>query len=176
VQPPEILPGLPGEGPMPEQFTWPGKRTHSEGLVVRFFPRDGESWVGNFQCGTSRFSTVCVQPDPLRPAVVACGQLYVIDVRTRKMLRVSGGQIEYLAYVPETRSVVLANGLWFESVGPCEWKTQRLSWDGMRDIRIVGPRLLGQAWTPMNDNEQWAPFEVDLRDGSSRGGSYDGPR
>ena len=47
----EILTGLPGTGPWPEQFSATGLGTHSEGFVVRFVPDHGEAWIGNFLPG-----------------------------------------------------------------------------------------------------------------------------
>jgi hypothetical protein len=175
MQSPEILPGLPGEGPLPEQFTLPGQRTHSEGFVLRFFPSSGKPWIGNFQGGSSQFSTVMNALDPGRVFVIAKGQLYVVDIETRALLHVGGWGIEFIVHVPATQSIVLGNGLWFESMGACEWKTGRLSWDGMKDIDITGTTLQGLGWTPLNDHKPWAEFQVNLLDGTTLGGSYDGP-
>jgi hypothetical protein len=55
----EILAGLPGDGPLPEYFGFETHGRYREGFVVRFFPSNGESWVGNFQSGITSLYRVC---------------------------------------------------------------------------------------------------------------------
>jgi len=43
----------------------------------------------------------------------------------------------------------------------------------MRNLGVNGFVLSGGGYNPMDDD--WTPFEVDLRDGSALGGSYNGP-
>jgi hypothetical protein len=53
------------------------------------------------------------------------------------------------------------------------WATQRISWDGFRNIRLGHEIVEGEAWSPLDD--RWSPFRVNLADGSVVGGSYTGP-
>jgi hypothetical protein len=43
----------------------------------------------------------------------------------------------------------------------------------IRDLRIENDKILGQAWSPLDDREY--PFAVNLATGSVEGGSYNGP-
>jgi hypothetical protein len=171
-----ILPGLPGTGPLPKQYSATGMGTHSEGFVVEFTSEKGECWIGNFQRGLSNASAVYREPGTRNPIVLAGGTAYVVDPTTRNLVRTFGGQIQVVLDDVERGQLVFGDGLWFEAVG-CEgsrWRTRRLSWDGMRSVRVEGPRILGEAYSPV-DQDAWHPFEVDLTDGSSTGGSYRGP-
>jgi len=51
------------------------------------------------------------------------------------------------------------------------WWTKRDSWDGMRNVRVDsnGGVIKGEALALDDD---WTPFEVDLRSGAVKGGSY----
>jgi len=82
----EVLPGLSGVGPYPEQFSATGKGTHREGFVVRFHPHLSESWVGNFQSVLHGFTGVLLHPDGRTVIVVSGGQAYHVDPETRKLL------------------------------------------------------------------------------------------
>jgi hypothetical protein len=73
--------------------------------------------------------------------------------------------------------VIFGNGLWFEAVGPngLQWRSRRLSWDGVRDVSVSGHVLRGDAYAPEGPDGAWYPFEVDLNTGDVTGGSYTGP-
>ena len=73
----------------------------------------------------------------------------------------------------EPNILIFGNGLWFEFVFSNGKRTQskRLSWDGMRDVFLDGLTLRGEAYDPMQD--AWVEFEVDVVEGTVKGGSYD---
>jgi hypothetical protein len=50
------------------------------------------------------------------------------------------------------------------------WKTRRISWDGMGDIRMSGSTLSGEAWDAVHDT--WREFHVDLETGVVIGGAF----
>jgi hypothetical protein len=171
----EVLPGLPPYGDWPEAFTATGQGRHREGYVVRFEPDGAAPWVGNFQSGLASFDTVLEHPNGRELLVIADGQGYVVDPLDRSKREYFGAQIEVALQIPELSSIVFGNGLWFESLGPAgwQWRSRRISWDGMQDLRRIGLRLFGQAWSPLED--RWLPFELDLRLGEFSGGSYNAP-
>ena len=170
----EVLPGLPPYGPVAESFTATGQGTHREGFVVRFETDDGQSWVGNFQRGSSRFETVIDHPSGREVIVIAGGQGYVVNPEDRSQRTYWASNIEEVIRVADTGLLLVSNGLWFEAIerGGTVWRTRRISWDGLQDVRLEGNRLRGQSWSPIDDC--WAPFEVDIETGSVRGGSYEG--
>ena len=74
----EVLPGLPGDGPVPLHFH-PGHPTPwKEGLVIRFWNEDGTEWVGNFQ-GCSGRAEALLWPEASAVAVDAGDFFYLID-------------------------------------------------------------------------------------------------
>jgi hypothetical protein len=168
----EILPGLPGHGPAPEQFSATGHGKHSEGLVVRFHPRDSISWVANFVGGFTGFSRVLLHPDGHTVVAVHSGQAYHVDPRTRKLLSHFGGGITDAITDAGHGILIYSDGirLWaFDSQGS-RWTTARLSWDGIRDLKITQENAVGEAYDPMQD--KWLPFSVSLATGAVTGGSY----
>ncbi len=171
----DVLPGLPPYGESPEAFTATGQGRHREGYVVRFHPDASASWVGNFQPGVSSFEDVLPHPNGREFVVIAGGQGYVVDPNDRAKREYFGVQIEIALEVPELSGVLFGNGLWFEFLGPVglQWRSRRISWDGMRAVRREGLRLFGEAWSPIEDC--WLPFELDLCSGEFTGGSYNGP-
>ena len=51
------------------------------------------------------------------------------------------------------------------------WISPRISWDGLRDIKLHGSELMGEAWTPVGD--AWVPFTLDLLTGHCADGIYE---
>jgi len=170
----EILEGLPPYGPLAESFA-AARGSSSEGFVVRFFPDQGESWVGNFPAGSSRRNVVFEHPNKRDFIVVAGGDGYVIDPVTRQCSNRFGGDIDTIISLPELTAIVFGNGLWFEALGTNGylWRSKRISWDGIQNIKQEGLLLSGEAWSPPDDC--WYPFSLDLQSGEFTGGSYSFP-
>ena len=59
----EILPGLPPYGPPAISLTGHGEREFREGLVVRFYPKGSDPWIGNFVGGIIDCTTVLDHPN-----------------------------------------------------------------------------------------------------------------
>jgi hypothetical protein len=167
----EVLPGLPGEGPYPEQFTTSGG-THREGFVVRVIPEHGAAWIGNFQPGLGAISKVVVHPDGKTLLVFSRGLAYPIDPETRRLaspavddgvrdICVSGDQLVLVGYT----------GLTILGPGDQRWQSQRLAWDGIKDVCIEGVKLTAMGWDAMGD--VWRPVEVALRDGTVKASAYE---
>lgn len=171
----EILPGLPATGPLPEQFAAGGRGTHSEGFVVRFLPERSAPWVGNFQGGFGECQGVFAHPDGSHLIVVATGQAYVVDPESRSLLHHFGADIAAVVEVPELPALVFTNGLWFEGYGSSGvlWRSDRVSWDGLRSLSRSELTLQGEAYSPLDD--AWHPFSLNLLSGRIEGGSYNGP-
>ncbi len=172
----EVLDGLPVYGPMAEPFSGTGRGTHREGLVVRFSPSTG-SWVGNFQRGLTLLDQVFAHPNGRHVVVVAGGTAYIVEADSHDLIGHFDAQIEQIVSVPENGLVLLGNGLWLEALGPAgtAWRSRRISWDGMRNVSVDGAIVRGEAYAPEGPQGSWCPFEVDVRTGTVRGGSYNGP-
>lgn len=166
-----VLPGLPGQGPQPLQFSATGQGMHREGFVVEFSPDLETSWVGNFQPGATSLNTVIEAYEENFAFVVAGGQAYVVSVQTGLLFAQYDNDIEFLQYFPVDGKVVVGSNCDFTAYrGPNRlWRTRRISWDGIRNIEIEGTCLRGEAWSFDNS---WYPFSVALDSGEAHGGSY----
>lgn len=170
----EVLPGLPGVGPLPEQFTITGQGTHHEGFVVRFHAHLSESWVGNFQGGLSGYSSAIAHPDGRTVIVVSGGQAYQVDPASRSLLRHFGGMITDVIACPAEDLLVFSDGIrmWAEDATGQRWQTERISWDGIRDLAVESDSIVGESYDPTNRDRPWSRFSVCLKTGTVKGGSY----
>lgn len=174
----EILPGLPAYGPMPLPFSaggWTGAwGGHREGFVVRFDPEASESWVGNFQPGSGGWEGVLEHPNGQHLIVVARGQGYVVDPKAHQLVSTFSGDIQHVVPLPELGAIVLSDGLGFEAIKKdgLWWQSPRISWDEIRNIKVEGTILRGEASMPTADGNEWAPFTVDLMTGQCEDGVY----
>jgi hypothetical protein len=168
-----IEPGLPAYGP--RALSFPDANAFQEGLVVTFTNTNGDLWTGNFRRGCGRLDAVRDELGPNATIVVSQGDTYCVDVDSRAVKELTG-PVEYIHYDPGQRSIVLGNGLWFESINASGtlWQTPRISWDGMRSVRCDGQKIKGEAYSPLGLPD-WMPFELDLASGTVCGGSYNGP-
>ena len=160
----EILAGLPSSGPMPVQFTYGDKRTHSEGLVVAFGNDGARSWVGNFQCAIGVASGVFAHPDGHHVVVIAGGEGYIVDPATRELTATFGGGINEVWPMTVMGALVFDDsGVAFSALGArgWQWRTKRISWDGFDALVLTGKQLGGQAWDAIA--QRWLPFRLILQ-------------
>ncbi len=164
----KILAGLPAYGDLPEQFGTTG--TYSEGFVVRFFPTENSAWVGNFQRGLTSFDKVLVHPDGSSVVVVAGGECYIFDIENQKLKDNFGGDFSLVIPVPEKNILILGSCIDFEAVGTSGriWQSRRISLDGIRNLKLVGDTLTGEAWS---FEDIWIPFSLDVNTGKHKGGA-----
>ncbi|MGH7132046.1 MAG: hypothetical protein ACREJO_08890 [Phycisphaerales bacterium] len=170
----EILAGLPPYGPSPFPFPTSGRGSHSEGLVVRFFPRRGASWVGNFQRGATDLSAVERHPDGKRLIVISEGTAYLIDPECPGVGPEIGGI--YGSTLRTSTLLLLVTWIYIDAHGPNghRWRTRRLSWNGIRAVHLSedGTTVHGEALTL---EDTWVPFKIDIETGEAHGGSYQDP-
>jgi hypothetical protein len=100
------LPGLPAYGPMPLQFSSTGQGMHREGFVIEFLPETEERWVGNFQPGLTGYRAAVAHPNGKSVVVISGSEAYVVDPRARTVEETFGGQIGFVAFVPEIEALV----------------------------------------------------------------------
>jgi hypothetical protein len=168
----EVLPGLPPYGPMAISFTMNGTNEHREGLVVRFYPKESDSWVGNFLGGGTTYTVVTDHPNGIDVIIVARGDACIIDPEHRAIRDRIAPDIAGVIPLPSLGLVVFQGltdftALSAENIG---WRSPRISWDGFRNIEVRETELLGEAYTPNGDD--WAPFHLDLLTGNCTDGIY----
>jgi hypothetical protein len=168
----EVLPGLPGTGPLPYQFRFEGQSTHSEGLVLKVTPDHGETWVGNFQRGDSGLSGAYGHPLETSVIAVARGQGYIVVTHQPTQYElVRSYPIRDVRRVPDLPLVLFADYTELTAYGPegMVWMTPRLSWDGLRITEITPEVIRGLGWSAPEDRE--VEFLVDVRTGHHKGGA-----
>jgi hypothetical protein len=159
----EILPGLPTSGPPARYFTERGK--FSEGLVVRFCPKRSEPWIGNFLGGQTNYDAVLDHPNGTDVIVVAGGDANVVDPENRQIRQSIAKHVDQTIRFPSLEMIVFPNMTDFVAITADNsgWRSERISWDGFRNLKVRDNDLLGEAYTPLED--AWVPFKLDLLTG-----------
>ena len=170
----EVLGGLPAYGPPALPFPKDGNGGFREGPVVRFQDASIHPWTGNFQRGFAGTSSdfVLHHPDGRNVIVIAGGAGYVVDPASHQQIRQFGGGVNYAQRIDPINAVLIGDGLNFETITAAGlgWRSERISWDGIRNIVIEGGVLRAEAWSPMPD--MWRAFELDLLTGRVIGRIY----
>jgi hypothetical protein len=162
VRPYRVLRGLPTYGPLARGFACANVGTlPQQSFVVRFFPKDGNSWVGNFGHGVGRVNGVFTFSASENLLVVSRGQAYVIDPHSQSLVASAAGDIQKVLEISEIDAVVGATYSHVLAIGPngVLWQSREIRQDGMK---IVGH---GLDW---RDEPQ--PFSIDLLTGEASGG------
>ncbi|MFK4509737.1 hypothetical protein LPJ38_14085 [Bradyrhizobium daqingense] len=169
----EVLPGLPPYGPPAVSFTERGDSEFREGLVVRFYPKMSEPWIGNFLGGMSDYTNVFDHPNGTDVIVVAWGETFIIDPGHRAIREHLASDTQRAIPVPALGLVLFQGLVGFNAVRSdgSRWRSPRISWDSFRDINVVETELTGEAWTPIGD--AWVPFALDLLTGRCTGAIYE---
>ena len=165
----EVLSGLPPYGPMAKPFPTSGYGAFRQGFVVQFESKKLGTWVGNFQSGLTTFSGAYKHPDGKHVVVVAGGAIYTVDPDTQ-IAEESGGMVSSVTQVSGKNALLFNDSIFLSFISPYgNWQTQRLSWDGIRNLSISGDFALGEGW---HYDDTWHEFSVSLADGSHTGGAY----
>jgi hypothetical protein len=153
---------------MTEPFSATGLGKHREGFVAELTPEGAESWAGNYQPGLGGISDIFAFPDGRSAVVVAGGQGYIVDSETRVLRATLGAALQWAA--ERDGWLLFHDGFGFFGFGNSgqQWISQRLSWDGIRNVSVEADRIMGEAWDP---SDLWLPFEVELATGEVTGGS-----
>ena len=164
------MPGLPGEPPYPVQIALPGVSTFREGYVLRFEPRGGDPWVGNFQRGASYYCAF-LELHTDRIAVVAGGQGYVVDALRQVHQHTFGGDTMYLLGIEGSSDFLTVSNTEIERHSSTHrtWQSERIAWDGIGQVRLEGSEIIGHA---RHFDDSWHNFRVNLLTGQHTGGAY----
>ena len=170
----EILDGLPAYGPMYVPISPSGEPFYSEGFVVRFYKQDGSTWVANFSKGWSNYSKVFGFPKQNIVIVFANGTCYVMtpELETPKL---SFGVTIDNVLMTETGSLICADNtnvtILDNETGEL-WRSDRISWDGIKDLQIKNNCIIGVSYNPTAESDEWIEFSIDLNTKKIKGGSF----
>jgi len=169
----EILESLPSYGPMYILVSENSEAFYSEGYVVRFYTSEDKTWVGNFEPGLTGLNAVYeFEHDPYI-LVIAGGTCYLMNPDLEKPISIFGTHYETVIKTLDGRLILQDSTdlTVFEADGEY-WHTDRISWDGIVDLKLDGHLVSGLSFDPMNEYEEWVEFVVDLEKRNVKGGSW----
>jgi hypothetical protein len=166
----EVLAGLPPYGPMAKPFPASGRGSFRQGVVVRFQSETLGAWIGNFQVGFTSCFGVHAHPNRNHVLVVAGGTVYSVEPDTQTA-EISDDGVYSVMAVPEKDALLFEDGISLNLMScGTNWRTKRLSWDGIRNLCVAGDFVRGEGW---HFDESWHEFVVSLATGSHTGGAYE---
>lgn len=170
----EILNGLPPYGPMYIPISADEEPFYSEGYVVKFKKSDGEEWVANFRPGWTNFYDTFDFPEHNIVVVFAGGQGYIMSPDEKKPRMTFGLTIKDVIQ-KEDGSLICSDDIYIlvlnNKTGEF-WRSDRISWDGIKDLKFFDNKVIGQTYDPTNDNQPWSDFELNLESKEIKGGSF----
>ena len=173
-KPYEILNGLPPYGPMYIPISAGKEPFHSEGYVLKFKKTDGEEWVANFKPCWTDFNKVFFFPEHKIVVVFAGGQGYIMNPDEQEPKMNFGLTIKDVIQ-NEDGSLICSDDIQIlvldNKTGEI-WKSDRISWDGIKDLKLIDNKVTGQTYDPTNSNQPWSDFELDLKTKEIKGGSF----
>jgi hypothetical protein len=172
---------LPGYASVPHYY-YPGGTTKGgkDGYLLEIQPKNGERWYGTFAFGNMGGQLgaygVMTTPDPKRLCVVAGGSGYFVsayDPTAWESVQVV--PILDFCLIPTHEIIVFADftGVVAYGASGIKWKSRRISWDGIKNLRMENNLLHGDSFGPQDD--QAHPFSVDVKTGVTEGGSFYSP-
>ncbi len=149
---------------------------YSEGFAVRFYKTDGTQWVANFQPGWTDFKTIIELADTTDLLIIAFGTCYLMNPDQVRPIAVFG--VGYLTTFKTTSGrLILQDQTDFTIVEPNgqHWHTERISWDGLKELELNENIMTGLAYNPTCDADEWVTFSYNIETKELIGGSYPQP-
>lgn len=170
----EILDGLPPNELIYKSITNSGDLFFSEGYIIRFYKSNGKNWLANIKAGWTDYYGVFDFPQHDITIVIAGGLGYIMSPNHEKPKAYFGLSINnviqnndgHLICSDDTHIIVL------DSKTGDYWKSGRVSWDGIKDLKLSGNKLEGQSYDPTNIHTPWVAFVVHLDTKEIEGGSF----
>lgn len=150
-----------------------GEPFYSEGFAVRFYKTDGTEWVGNFQPGWTDLKEIIEFEKTQNLLVIACGTCYIINPDDIKSIEVFGVGYSDIFKASNDRLVLQDQTDLTIIEQNCKyWNTERISWDGLAEIKVENNLVTGLAYNPVHDSDEWVEFKYDIDTKTLTGGSY----
>lgn len=169
----EILDSLPTYGPMSVPVTGDDEPYYSQGVAVRFYKDDNSEWVANFKPGWSKLNLVYEFDKQQHFLVIAGGVCYIMSRNDTKPIDVFGDGYESVIVARDGR-LILQDTTYITVLEPNgeHWNSERISWDGLKDLKLDGNVITGLSYDPMNKQNEWVGFCYNMDTKVLSGGSY----
>ena len=167
----EILDALPAYGPMYIPVSADGKPFYSQGFVVKFIKSDGSEWVANFKPGIGQYSGVHPLNDTY--AIFSSGTCYIMNPDITKPINIFDS--DYYQVINSSKHQIIAiDTVYVTIIEPDgqRWQSERISWDGFKEIKLKDYILSGLSYDPTNNENEWVPFSLNIKTKEIYGGSY----
>lgn len=162
-----IFDGRPGDGRQTLELRDNPRVGDDGGTIVEFACESGSTWRASLPSGLTSLVRVLVMPGaPTRAVVLSSGTVCVVDTEARRIVEQFGCTICEAVVTPLEDAIIFADDLTvlrYDTPGEVRWQSPRISWDGIKDIRVNEMSVHGLAYDVLED--RWEPFELDLYDG-----------
>lgn len=113
------------------------------GLFVKIIPSQASEWLACFHPSDGMLEKAWEFHDSERILVVTGGFGYIFSAQTRELYKTFGGTLESYWSMAPLEDIVLSDGfrLYRVGSGALLWKSDRLSLDGIGDVRRLGETL-----------------------------------
>lgn len=150
-----------------------GDAFYSEGFPVRFFRSDGTTWVANFELGWTDLRDVYELLGSSNLLVIAGGVCYMMTPEDVRPISVFGVGYSTLLIAEDGRIILQDDtDLSIIETNGDHWHTERISWDGIKDLKLENNLVSGFSYDPMNSLNEWVVFTLDINTKALIGGSY----
>ena len=169
----EKLESLPTYGPIHISVTENNENYFSAGFPIRFFKNDKTNWVANFKPGWTELNEIFEIVNQSNLIVIAGGMFYLMNPENEKPIKAFGGGFErYLK--SKNGKIILQDQTDLTVIEPNgeHWSSERISWDGIKNLKLNGNLISGLSYDPMNEENEWVEFELNIENRKVEGGSY----
>lgn len=171
----EVLSELPASIGDHYYFPSGSRAAGKDGLIVKFMPNSGESWIGTFAWGTPTTKGVSTgiftSPSPEKVCVVSCGNAVIVEVgNPGNFEEVSAFPVMAVVPVPAREILIFSSQtkLYAYGTSGLVWESNRLAWDEIKITCVDGDILKGTVWDLQSEED--VPFQVNLETGHHYGG------
>ncbi|HLP21125.1 MAG TPA: hypothetical protein VK174_12520 [Chitinophagales bacterium] len=169
----EVLASLPVYGPMYVPVSYDGNPFYSEGFAVRFHKLDGSDWVANFETGCTELKQVIELENTHNLLVIAGGMCYIVNPNETQPVSVFGSSYKNVFKANNNRFVLTdTTDLTIVEADGIHWQSERISFDGLKDVKVDNNLVTGVAYYPVYDSNEWVPFFYDIDTKTLIGGSF----
>jgi len=169
----EVLKSLPAYGPMHICISESGEQFYSEGFVVRFIKDDQTEWVANFATGWG-IDKVFDYPDKNLVIIFASGIGYVMNPNNEEPLLIIGSMTKEI-FQTDSGDLICIDDIGIQIFNPNNstvWISERISWDGFKDLTFENGIIKGKSYDPTNSIQEWSDFSFNYENKVINGGSF----
>jgi hypothetical protein len=150
-----------------------GEPFYSEGYPVRFYRSDGTEWIANFQLGWTDLKHVIQLENTSKVLVIACGTCYLMNPDDTKPIAAFGFGYSHIHQASDNRFVLQdQTDLTIIEANGTHWHTERISWDGLAEVKVEKNMVSGLAFNPNHTTDEWVNFSYDLDTKNLVGGGF----